>query len=152
MGHSCRLNCYLGLSRTLRFLRRRFWWPSKARDAKAFIAASPVCASHPPPASLNNPLDIPRHPWSFLTVNFVTDLPPSEGNNAILNVVDRFSKAAQFIPLTKPPSAAETGDLLVRHIFCLHSSTVSGRILCQTKEPNLHPKSEELSMHHWEPQ
>ena len=39
----------------------------------------------------------------------VTGLSPSDGNTAILTVVDLFSKAAHFIPLPKLPSAKETG-------------------------------------------
>lgn len=38
----------------------------------------------------------------------------------ILTVVDRFSKAAHFVPLPRIPSAAETGNLLMHHVFCLH--------------------------------
>ena len=39
----------------------------------------------------------------------------------ILVVVDRFSKAAHFVALPKLPSAAETAQLLVDHVFKLHS-------------------------------
>lgn len=42
------------------------------------------------------------------------------GHTSILMVVDRFSKAAQFVPLPKLPSATETGDLKVCHVFRLH--------------------------------
>lgn len=57
------------------------------------------------------------HPWSHMDMDFVTDLPPSDGHRVILTIVDQFSKAAHFVPLPKLPSAAETGDLLVRHVF-----------------------------------
>lgn len=45
-------------------------------------------------------------------------------------MVDRFSKAVHFMPLTKLPSAAEMGALLVQHVFRLHgilSDTVLDR-------------------------
>ncbi|KAI7799341.1 Pol polyprotein, partial [Triplophysa rosa] len=51
---------------------------------------------------------------------FVTGLPPSGGNTVILTVVDRFSKAVHFIPLPKLPSARETSQLVVDHVFRLH--------------------------------
>lgn len=44
-------------------------------------------------------------------------LPSSGGNTTIPTVVDRFSKTAQFVPLSKLSSAAEMGDLLVQHVF-----------------------------------
>ncbi|KAK9533156.1 hypothetical protein VZT92_008305 [Zoarces viviparus] len=57
---------------------------------------------------------------SHIAVDFVTGLPPSGGNTTILTIVDRFSKAVHFIPLPKLPSAMETADLLVLHVFRLH--------------------------------
>uniref|UniRef100_A0A674PMU1 Gypsy retrotransposon integrase-like protein 1 n=1 Tax=Takifugu rubripes TaxID=31033 RepID=A0A674PMU1_TAKRU len=123
-AHSSRLTCHPGVNRSLHFLRQRFWWPSMAQDTKDYIAACPVCsrgkASHRPPAGLLQPLEIPRRPWSHIAVDFITGLPPSQGHEVVLTVVDRFSKSAHFIPLPKLPSAAETGELLVQHVFRLH--------------------------------
>lgn len=53
-------------------------------------------------------------------MDFITGLPPSKGKTTILTIVDRFSKAAHFIPLNKLPSASETVDLLVQHVVRLH--------------------------------
>lgn len=38
----------------------------------------------------------------------------------ILTVVDCFSMAAHFMPLSRLPSAAETGNLLMHHVSRLH--------------------------------
>ncbi len=51
---------------------------------------------HPPPEHcprdrLHHSLPIPPRPWSRVAVDFVTGLPPSEGNTVILTIVDRFS-------------------------------------------------------------
>lgn len=69
-------------------LRQHFWWPPMVRDARAFVATCPVCAS---------------------------------GKYVIRTIVGRFSKAAHLVPVPKRPSAAETGDLLVSHMFRLNS-------------------------------
>ena len=53
-------------------------------------------------------------------MDFVTGLPPSEGNDTILTIVDRFSKAVHFVPLPKLPTALETANLLILHVFRLH--------------------------------
>jgi len=53
-------------------------------------------------------------------VDFVSGLPPSAGNSVILTIIDRFSKAVHFVPLSKLPSALETAELLVHHVFRLH--------------------------------
>ncbi len=43
-GHSSRLACHSGVSRTLALIKQRFWWPSVMRDAQEFVLACPVCA------------------------------------------------------------------------------------------------------------
>lgn len=78
-------------------------------DTEAYVLACDVCArgkaSHRPPAGLLRPLPTPGRLWSHIALDFVTGLPPSEGNTVILTIVDRFSKAAHFIGLPKLPSA-----------------------------------------------
>ena len=61
-----------------------------------------------------------HRPWSHVAVDFVTGLPPSESKTTILSIVDRFSKSVHFVALAKLPSALETADLLVQHVFRLH--------------------------------
>lgn len=77
-------------------------------------------SSHRPPSGLLQLLPTPPRPWSHITVDFVTSLPPSEGNATILTVVDRFSKAVHFVPLPKLPTALEMANLLIQHVFRLH--------------------------------
>ncbi len=63
------------------------------------------------------PLPIPRRPLSHLGVDFVTDLPASDGNTCILVTVDRFSKACRLVPLKGLPTAMETAEVLFNHVF-----------------------------------
>uniref|UniRef100_A0A3Q3GAF8 Integrase catalytic domain-containing protein n=1 Tax=Labrus bergylta TaxID=56723 RepID=A0A3Q3GAF8_9LABR len=65
-------------------------------------------------------LPIPHRPWSHVALDFISGLPTSKGFTVILVVVDRFSKGAHFIPLSKLPSALETARLVVQHVFCHH--------------------------------
>ncbi|KAL0148033.1 hypothetical protein M9458_056648 [Cirrhinus mrigala] len=62
-------------------------------------------------------LPIPQRPWSHIGVDFVTDLPNSEGNTCILVTVDRFSKSCKLIPLKGLPIALETAEHLFQHVF-----------------------------------
>ena len=123
-GHSSQFSCHPGVTRTSLFLRRRFWWPTLEADVREFVAACEVCArskaSHRPPAGLLRPLPIPGRLWSHVALDFVTGLPTSQGNTAILTMVDRFSKMVHFAPLPKLPSAAKTADLLVSQVVRLH--------------------------------
>ncbi len=52
-----------------------------------------------------------------LAIDFVTDLPPSQGHTTILTVIDRFSKACRLIPLPKLPTALETAEALCNYVF-----------------------------------
>ncbi len=95
-------------------LKDRYWWPNMARDVRRFIQGCEECAiSKSPrhlPAGKLLPLPVPNRPWSHLGVDFVTDLPVSEGNTCILVVVDRFSKSCPLIPLKNLPTAMETAE------------------------------------------
>ncbi len=76
--------------------------------------------SNAPPAGLLQPLPMPQRPWSDISLDFVTRLPPSDGNTTILTVVDRFSKVVKFIALPKLPSAKETAEVILNHVFRVH--------------------------------
>jgi transposase InsO family protein len=123
-GHSSKLFAHPGVRGTLAAIRQRFWWPTRERDIRRFVASCSVCAqtkpSNSPPAGLLRPLPIPSRPWSHIALDFITGLPSSGGNTVILTVVDRFSKAAHFIPLPKLPSAKETAQTVVDHVFKIH--------------------------------
>ncbi|KAL0157145.1 hypothetical protein M9458_048391, partial [Cirrhinus mrigala] len=110
-----------GIEATIHLLRNRFWWSSLRSDTTAFVKNCAVCnTSKTPrqlPAGLLQPLPVPNRPWSHLAVDFVTDLPPSQGHTVILSVVDRFSKGFRFIPLPKLPTAMETAEALCNSVF-----------------------------------
>ena len=75
-GHSSRLACHLGETRTASFIRRRFWWPTLEADTREFVAACEICsrskASHRPSAGLLRPLPIPGRLWSDLTLSLAS--------------------------------------------------------------------------------
>ena len=123
-SHSSSLACHAGVRRTMACLRQRFWWPKMVEDVCSFIAACVPCAqnksSNQPPVGLLQPLPIPKRPWSHIALDFVTGLPPSDGNTTFLTIVDRFSKSVHFVPLPKLPSAKETAVLVVNHVFRIH--------------------------------
>ena len=61
------------------------------------------------PSGLLQPLPIPHRPWSHISLDTV-----------ILTVVDRLSKTAHFIALPKLPTARETAEIMLNHVFRLH--------------------------------
>lgn len=115
-GHSSKLAIHPGVRGTLAAISQRFWWPSRTHDVRRFVTSCAVCAqtksSNSPPAGLLRPL--------LIAMDFVTGLPTSANNKVILTIVDRFSKAAHFVPLGKLPSAKETAQIVIENVFRLH--------------------------------
>ncbi|CAM8978532.1 unnamed protein product [Rhodiola kirilowii] len=53
-------------------------------------------------------------------MDFIDGLPLSFGKSVIFVVVDRLSKAAQFMALAHPYSAASVAQCFLDHVFKLH--------------------------------
>ncbi len=53
-------------------------------------------------------------------MDFMVSLPPSKGFDAIMVVVDQFSKMAHFIPTKDSATPQETGRLFFTHVFKHH--------------------------------
>ncbi|KAI2655942.1 Transposon Tf2-8 polyprotein [Labeo rohita] len=110
-----------GSSRTLSLLQSRYWWPSMHQDTIRYVQSCSICAKSNSPRQLPTgklvPLPIPERPWSHLGIDFITDLPESEGHTCVLVIVDRFSKACKLVPLRGLPTAMETAEHLFHQVF-----------------------------------
>lgn len=53
-------------------------------------------------------------------MDFIADLPKSEGQDTIWVFVDRFSKIAHFVPLSGLPSVDTLATIFVQHVVKLH--------------------------------
>lgn len=93
-----------------------------AQDARRYMCTH-VKSSHQAPKGFLHPLKLPHRPRSHIAIDSVVGLPESNGNTVIMTIIDHFLRMAHFILITKLSSAAETGELLVQHVFCLHGLT-----------------------------
>jgi hypothetical protein len=58
------------------------------------------------------------HPFQVISLDLVMDLPMSQGNDAILTIVDHdCSKAVMFLPCTKEVTAEGLAQLYTQHVF-----------------------------------
>lgn len=123
-AHTSLLSCHPGVRWIMFAISRRFWWPSMEPEVREYVGACSVCArnkvSSGPRMGLLQPLAIPSRPWAEISMDFVTGLPGSQGNTTVLTVVDRFSKMIRFIALPKLPSAKETAEIMINHVFRIH--------------------------------
>jgi hypothetical protein len=122
--HDDPLAGHFGVAKTLELVSRGFWWPQPWKLVKEFVKTCDVCACskavHHRPYGLLHPLPIPNHPWASISMDFITDLPPINGVDTVLVIVDRFSKMAHFVPCSKTISGKETADLLLTSVIRLH--------------------------------
>lgn len=99
-AHTSMLICHPGVKRTMYVIKQRFW-PAMERAAAEYVAACPACArnkvSFLGQMGLLHLLFLPQRPWSHISIDFMTGLPPSRGKTTILMVVDHLSKMADFV-------------------------------------------------------
>ena len=115
---------HFGFKKTFSLINRDFWWSSMQKDIKDYIKSCEICCrskdSRHKPYGFLNPLEIPDRPWTSLSMDFITDLPSSNGYTCIFVVLDRFTKMGHFIPFPNVPSSEDTAKAFMTHIFRLH--------------------------------
>jgi len=115
---------HFGFNKSLQLLRRDYIWPSMRSDCKKFVEQCVLCSRNKStrhrPYGLLQPLPIPERPWHSISMDFIEQLPASNGYTAILVVIDRLSKEGTFIPTTDTVTASEVADAFVTHVFSKH--------------------------------
>ena len=113
-----------GSRKTFQFVNRTYWWPSIRKDVNDYVQSCDICSRAKPirmkPAGLLQPLPTAPRPWFSISMDFITDLPPVDGYDSILVIVDRFSKMAHFIPCTKTITSTGLSTLFINNIVRIH--------------------------------
>ena len=119
-AHDSPLAGHPGRDKTLDSVRRRYWWPGLTTYVQDYVASCDTCqrtkAPRHRPNGLLAPLPIPEHPWTHITMDHITHLPPSHGYDAILVIVDRFTKMSKFIPANSTDDAVQLADQFMHHV------------------------------------
>ncbi|GJP80631.1 hypothetical protein CLOP_g10832 [Closterium sp. NIES-67] len=116
---------HFGSNKTITGIAKHYYWPHMADDVQKFVTSCDTCqrmkSSKQKKAGLLQPLPVPEQPWQVVSLDFITGLPPtSSGHDAILVVIDKFSKMGHFIPTHTTARTEETAQLFVRHIISQH--------------------------------
>ncbi|SJL16407.1 uncharacterized protein ARMOST_19931 [Armillaria ostoyae] len=94
------------------------------KDVETYIAGCETCqrtkTSNQAKAAPLHPNAIPTEPWTHISVNMITGLPDSNGHDALLVVVDRFSKAIILVPCNVELSAEGWARILHDHVYARH--------------------------------
>ena len=122
--HDTPLAGHLGVMKTVASLQQSFYWPAMTDDVKRYVASCDACQRNKPsnqaPAGLFQPLPIPQRRWQQVSMDLITQLPSSEGHDAILVVVDMLSKMVHCVPTHTTATAEDIAVLFFREVVRLH--------------------------------
>lgn len=122
--HDDPLSGHFGVQKTHELVARTFTWPQLRQYVKRYVSTCETCLRNKGvqhrPYGLLQPLPVPKSPWSSISMDFITQLPPSDGHTAILVIVDRLTKMAHFLPTHNTVNAEETAELFLQRILPLH--------------------------------
>ena len=83
---------HAGRWKTLELVSRNYWWPQMSRYISKYCKTCNLClctkAQHQLPISELKPLSISEGRWDAVSVDFIVELPESEGYDVIMVVVD----------------------------------------------------------------
>jgi hypothetical protein len=127
--HDSPVGGHSGVPVTFQKIYKLFYWPAMRTAIREYVQSCTVCNQVKPDRSkypgLLNPLPVPKSSWEAILMDFVEGLPTSDRANAIMVVVDRYSKFAHFIALHHPFTASTVARLFLDNVFRLHGMPVS---------------------------
>lgn len=133
--HDGNVNSHPGQKKTFAIVSRHYDFPGMRRFVNTFVRGCHTCIRDKPTHHKRfgklQPLPIPERPWQSISMDAIVKLPVSKGYDAILTVVDRFTKMAHFVPIKEQGFDAQTlAKIFQHHIFRIHgvpSDIVSDR-------------------------
>ena len=132
--HSSPLSGHMGVFHTKAILEWDFWWPGLSTFVKHFIAGCPICQQnkanmHPVVPPLLPIKSVVTLPFKQLSIDLITDLPPSVGFDSVMVVVDHgLTKGVILAPCQKTVDAAGIAQLFFDFVFKhfgLHDTLIS---------------------------
>jgi transposase InsO family protein len=115
---------HMGIEKTVEHVSRNYYFPNMNRKVRFYIRECDTCqrnkpARHAPYGELQIS-ETPKKPWEWITMDFITKLPVSDGCDMIMVVVDRLTKYAYMLPTTETITAQEMATILLRHVVANH--------------------------------
>src|SRR5260221_2993916 len=113
-------------TKTMELIHHNYHWPGLRHMVGDYVRSCTSCActkvTHHKPYGLLKQLPIPGQPWESISMDFIKQLPASEGFTVILVIVDRLTKQSLFIPTHDMVDAPQLARLFLTHIFLKHGA------------------------------
>ena len=128
--HCSRFVVHLGGTKMYQDLRRQYYWSGVKRHVGDFVRRCLTCqqvkAEHQKPAGLLHPLGVAKWKWENVTMDFMTNLPPTQQKHvAVWVIVDRLTKSVHFLAVRMTFALERFFRLYIREIVQLHGVPVS---------------------------
>ena len=124
LHHDSQIAGHPGRWKTLELVSRNYWWPGMSRYIALYTRSCDRCnrtKTFPAkPVGKLVPNQIPKDVWEHITIDLITGLPESRGYNAILVIVDRFSKMVHILPTTDTLTSEGLARLYRDNVWKLH--------------------------------
>ena len=123
-NHNHPLTGHPGIRCTLNLVKTCYYWPTIKQDITRYIKDCDKCQRVKMNTSgkktLLNPNAVPDAPWEIISVDLIGPLPKSKGKNAIMVVVNRFSKMIRLFPVSTKITSQDMAKIFRDEIFKLH--------------------------------
>ena len=113
-----------GIQHTISLISQRYWWPGLREFVRNYIKGCATCQVTK--AGMTKP-KVPLFPimaqhalisFSVIALNLIVDLPPSEGYDSILTIMDHdCTKASLFFPCKQTITSQGVAALYTKHVF-----------------------------------
>jgi len=101
--HDSEVAGHMGQEKMIELVRRNFFWPQMDQWIQDYVNSCPDCQKNKAACharyGLLQPLELAYRPWDDISMDFIVDLPVSNGCSSIWVAVDHFTKMSHFIPL-----------------------------------------------------
>ena len=115
---------HLRQHRMLELIKRTYWWPGLKKNVKKYVQGCFKCqqnkVQHQKKAGELHLLDIPQGPWQEISIDIIKPLPKSNGMDAIVVIVNQFTKMIQLKATTTNISSEGIVKIYRDDIWKLH--------------------------------
>jgi hypothetical protein len=113
-----------GIHQLLELVKGTFWWLMIKTDVKQYVKGCKQCQKNKSIRKREhvplNPLPILENPWQEISIDMIGPLLKSEDQDAIIVIVDRFSKMIHLIPTTTSLSSLRLAEIYKKEIWRIH--------------------------------
>ncbi|KAF7762552.1 hypothetical protein Agabi119p4_9145 [Agaricus bisporus var. burnettii] len=113
-----------GTYQMLESVKRTFWWPTIKMDIRQYVRGCNMCQKNKtirrPDHIPLNPLPIPDKPWEEISIDMIGPLPKSKEKDAIIVIVDRFSKMIHLVPTTTSLTSTDLVKIYKEEVWRYH--------------------------------